>query len=199
MLERVSALAGHTQTGRFGDLGPGGPGVTLSEIRDAGPVQIAAWPDTLPAVGAMLAELAGAGAAPGPGRSAAGPNGTLLRMQPLAFWLTGADAAIVATAMAIETETGSALDLTHSRAVIRIEGRRAAELLNRGLSLDLSPAAFPTGTCATGAIHHVGVQLHRRDNGTKTSFDLYIPRSFAVSIWAFLTETAAQWGYQVKG
>lgn len=194
MLDRVSAIAGHYHTGRFG-IGPDGPGVTLSEIRDAGPVQIAAWPDSLTAVGTRLAELTGAGAAPGPRRSAAGAKGTLLRMQPLAFWLTGADAATVAEAMAIEVASGTAVDLTHSRTVIRIEGSRAAELLNRGLPLDLSPDAFPDGACGASAIHHVGVQLHRRDGG----FDLYIPRTFAVSIWEFLTETAAQWGYEVTG
>lgn len=198
MLERVSALVGHYQTGRFGDIGPDGPGVTLSEIRDAGPVQVAAWPDTLPAVGAKLAELVDIEAAPGPLRSVAGPKGTLLRMQPLAFWLTGADAATVAAALAIEVESGTALDLSHSRTAIRIEGMRAAELLNRGLSLDLSAEAFPDGACGASAIHHVGVQLHRRDNGAGGGFDLYVPRSFAVSTWEFLTETAAQWGYEVK-
>lgn len=194
MLERASALEGHYHAGRFG-IGPDGPGVTLSEIRDAGPVQIAAWPDTLTGVGNRLAELTGTGAAPGPRQSAAGPKGTLLRMQPLAFWLVRADGATVAAALAIEVEAGTAVDLTHSRTVIRIEGPRAAELLNRGLPLDLSPDAFPDGACAASAVHHVGVQLHRRDGG----FDLYIPRTFAVSIWEFLTETAAQWGYEVPG
>lgn len=63
MLERVSALAGHYHKGRFGDIGPDGLGVTLTEIRDAGPVQVTAWPDSLTAVGAKLAGLAEIGRA----------------------------------------------------------------------------------------------------------------------------------------
>ncbi len=197
MLERASALAGYCQTGRFGDVGPDGPGVTLSEVRDAGPVQIAAWPDTLPTVGAMLAELVGVEAAPGPLRSIEGPKGRLLRMQPLVFWLTGADTKTLDAALAIEPETGTALDLSHARTVIRLEGPHAADLLNRGLPLDLSPEAFPEGACGASAIHHVAVLLHRRDHGAGAGFDLYVPRSLAVSTWEFLTETAAQWGYAV--
>ncbi len=197
MLERVSALAGQLRAGTFGDIGPDGPGVTLSELHDAGPVQVAAWPDTLPALGDSLADLVGVEAAPGPLRSVAGPKGRLLRVAPLAFWLTGANEKTLAAALAVEPSTGTAVDLSHSFAVIRIEGPRAAELLNRGLPLDLSSKAFPDGACGASAIHHVGVHLHRRDHGGKAGFDLYTPRSLAVSTWEFLTDTAAQWGYEV--
>ena len=193
MLEKISALASHYHTGLAGDVGVDGPGVTLREIRDAGLWQLSGWPGTMEEVGKRLAEVVGAEAAPGPLKSAAGSKGTLIRVQPFVWWLTRASEETAKQAMAIDAEQGTALDLSHSRTVIRIEGPRARDLLNRGLSIDLRPGSFPDGSFAGGAIHQVGVHLHRRDGG----YDLYIPRGFAVTLWEFLTETAAQWGCEV--
>lgn len=193
MLEKFSALASHYHTGLAGDVGSDGPGITLREIHDAGLWQISGWPGTMEEVGARLADIVGAEAAPGPLKSAAGPKGILIRTQPFVWWLTRASEEIGKDAMAIDAELGTALDLSHSRTIIRIEGPRARNLLNRGLSTDLRPASFPEGSFAGGAIHQVGVNLHHRDGG----YDLYIPRGFAVTLWEFLTETAAQWGCEV--
>lgn len=193
MLEKSSALAAHYHTGPAGDIGADGRGVTLHEIRDAGLWQVSGWPEAMEAAGERLAGIVGAEAAPGPLKSVAGAKGMLIRVQPFVWWLTRADAATAAEAVAIDAEQGTALDLSHSRTVVRIEGRRARDLLNRGLSTDLRPANFSQGSFAGGAIHQVGVHLHHREDG----YDLYIPRSFAVTLWEFLTETAAQWGYEV--
>ncbi len=193
MAERDSALDGHLQPGRYGEAADG-PGVVFAEIRDIGPWQVAAWPQTLAAVAVRLAALTGAETVPGPLQAVAGPNGTVARIRPLVFWLTHAGEAAVTQAMDIDAETGSALDLSHSRTVIRIEGPRARDLLNRGLPLDLSPDAFPAGAFAATALHQVGVHLHNRGSG----YDLFVPRGFALSIWELLRETAAQFGYEVR-
>jgi heterotetrameric sarcosine oxidase gamma subunit len=193
MLEKSSALAAHYHTGAAGDIGADGPGVTLHEIRNAGLWQVSGWPETMNTVGERLAGIVGVDGAPGPLKSVEGAKGTLIRVQPFVWWLTRADAATAAEAMAIDPEQGTALDLSHSRTVIRVEGPRARDLLNRGLSTDLRPARFPDGSFAGGAIHLVGVNLLHREGG----FDLCIPRGFAVTLWEFLTETAAQWGYEV--
>lgn len=193
MLEKISALASHCLTGLAGEIGSDGPGVTLREIRDAGLWQISGWPGTMEEVGTRLASIVGAEAAPGPLKSAAGSKGTLIRVQPFVWWLTRASEQTAKEAMAIDAEQGIALDLSHSRTIIRIEGPRARDLLNRGLSTDLRPGSFPEGAFAGGAIHQVGVNLHHRDGG----YDLYVPRGFAVTLWEFLTDTAAQWGCEV--
>jgi heterotetrameric sarcosine oxidase gamma subunit len=146
------------------------------------------------AVGEALAGIVGADAAPGPLQSATGAKGTLLRVQPFVWWLTRADEATASAAMEIDAEQGTSLDLSHSRTVIRIEGGHARDLLNRGLPTDLRPESFPDGGFAGGAIHLVGVNLHHRNGG----YDLYVSRGFAITLWEFLTETAAQWGYQVS-
>jgi len=194
MLEKISALASHYHTGPAGDVGAGGPAVTLREIRNAGLWQVAGWPGTMDALGARLAGIVGVDAAPGPLKSAAGPNGTLIRVQPFVWWLTRASEATAKQAMEIDAEQGTSLDLSHSRTILRIEGAGARDLLNRGMPADLRPASFPEGSFCGGAIHLVGVYLHHRDGG----YDLYIPRGFAVTLWEFLTETAAQWGYEVR-
>lgn len=193
MLEKTSSLASHYRIGPAGDIGANSPGVTLYEIRDAGPWQISGWPETMDTVGERLAGIVGADAAPGPLQSAVGAKGTLLRAQPFVWWLTRADAATAKQVMEIDPEQGTSLDLSHSRAIIRIEGPRARDLLNRGLPTDLRPDSFPDGGFTGGAIHLVGVNLHHRDGG----YDLYVSRGFAVTIWEFLTETVAQWGYEV--
>lgn len=193
MLEKISALASHYHTGPAGNIGTDGPGVTLWEMRNVGLWQISGWPGTLEAVGARLAEIVGAETAPGPLKSVTGPRGTLIRVQPFVWWLVRASEVTAKEALAIDAEQGTALDLSHSRTIIRIKGPRARDLLNRGLSTDLRAGSFPDGSFAGGAIHLVGVNLHHCDGG----FDLYIPRSFAVTLWEFLTETAAQWGYEV--
>ncbi len=193
MAERVSALDGHLQPGRYGEAADG-PGVVFAEIRDIGPWQVAAWPNTLAGVGERLAVLIGADATPAPLRAVAGTRGTLIRVQPLVFWLTHADDATAAQAMTIDAATGTAVDLSHSRTVVRIEGERARDLLNRGLPLDLAADAFPADAFAAGALHQVGVHLHHRGSG----YDLFVPRSFALSTWEFLTASAAQFGYEVR-
>ena len=56
MAERVSALAGHYDTGRFGAEGE--PGISFSDVGGLRLHQVAAWPDTLPAVGEKAARAA---------------------------------------------------------------------------------------------------------------------------------------------
>ncbi len=182
---RVSALEGHYATGRFGAAGE--PGVTLREVRELALHQIAAWPETLAAVGTAAAETVGAAAAPGPGKAVVGQTGTLLRIEPLKFWIFGLAPSPLAA------DQGATLDLSHSRSHLRISGPEAATLLNRFLPLDLRPTAFPAGSVASTAFHHVGVTLWHSEAG----FELFLPRGFALSLWEMLLEGAAQFGGEV--
>ena len=78
MVDRASALEGHYNPGHFGREGE--TGVVLTEIRDLTLHQVAAWPETLAAVGEQAAAAVGADAAPGPCQSASGDHGALLRI-----------------------------------------------------------------------------------------------------------------------
>ncbi|MCK7613667.1 sarcosine oxidase subunit gamma [Roseibium sediminicola] len=189
MAELMSALKGHLTPGRYGLEGTAG--VTLSEVHPFSLTQIAAWPDSLQAVGLEATLLAGCDAAPTPGQAALGPNGTLLRVEPLKWWLIGRDTP--PDLPSLPAETGAVLDLSSSRTWIRLGGANAADLLNRFLPLNLSATAFPAGSSASTAFHHIGVTLWRDEDG----FNLLLPRSFAASLWEMLTESAAQFGTEV--
>jgi heterotetrameric sarcosine oxidase gamma subunit len=188
MVDRISALAGHYQIGKFGLLGDGDKaGVILEVVKDLVLHQIAAWPDTLDAVGQQAANAAGCETAPGPCKAGVSQQAVLLRIEPLSWWLLGAEAPEV------DAEQGATLDLSHSRTRIRIAGDDAAEFLNRHLSLDLRENSFPVGSVASTDIHHVGVTLWRSNEG----YELFLPRGFALTLWEGFVESAQQFGLEV--
>jgi len=107
MVDRVSALDGLYRPGRYGDSARAG--VILENIPDLVLHQVAAWPDSMDAVGKALAKQVGAraDAAAGPGASTTGDSGAMLRIEPMKWWLVGIAAP--------EFDAGQAvtLDLSH--------------------------------------------------------------------------------------
>jgi heterotetrameric sarcosine oxidase gamma subunit len=180
-------MKSHLAPGRTGLSGAAG--VRICEIRPFTLIQFAAWPDALAQTGAETAKAAGAKAAPGPGQAATGTGGTLLRVEPLKWWLVGGTVGVTSLA----AETGAMLDLSQSRTRLHISGPQAARLLNHFLPLNLSDNAFPESSVASTAFHHVGVTLWRDRRG----FNLFLPRSFAASLCEILTESAAQYGLEI--
>lgn len=186
MVDRESALTGHYKTGRFGEGDE--PGVKLMEVPVSVLHQIAAWPDTVEAVGALAAQAVGADTASGPGSVVVGPKGAQLRIEALKWWLYGVEAP------AVDPEEGATLDLSHARTQIRATGPQARECLNRLIPLDLREESFPVDSAAATVMHHVGVTLWRSREG----YDLFLPRGFAVSLWEVLFDTAMQFGVEVE-
>ena len=185
MVDRVSALDGHYPTGHQGIADK--TGITLKEVRNLQLHQIAAWPDTLNNVGQSAADMAGCTRAPRPGQASTGSKGSLLRVEPLKWWLLNGEAGDIAA------EQGSGLDLSHSRTQVRVSGSEATTLLNRHLPLDLRSDAFPQNSVASTAFHHVGITLWHSSEG----YELFLPRGFAVCLWEGLLESAEQFGVEV--
>ena len=150
MVNRESALAAHYHTGHFGLAER--TGVTLTEVRDLGLLQIAAWPNTVASVAKTACSMAGCAATPAPGKASDGSAGSLLRIEPLKCWLVSATGEPLNNTE-IDADKGATLDLSHSRTHVRVSGEDAALLLNRHLPLDLRPASFPTGSVASTAFH----------------------------------------------
>ena len=98
-------------------------------------------------------------------------------------WLAIGDAALDALP---ERLAGFAFVSDQSGAYVlyRIAGPDARRLLQRGLSIDLHPDAFPPGAVAVSAIAHIGVIVRALDDGG--GFDVAVPRSLAGSFrhWA---------------
>lgn len=188
MAERISALAGHYRIGHHGN--PDRTGVVLEDVRGLVLHQVAAWPETIDAVGKLVAKSIGAraGAAAGPCSAAVGSGGAMLRIEPLKWWLYGV------AAPQLDAEQGATLDLSHSRTHLRVSGDDAAEFLNRHFPLDLRPGSFPVGAVASSATHHVGVTLWHSGDG----YELFVPRGFALSLWEGFVESATQFGLEIR-
>ncbi|MTI04064.1 sarcosine oxidase subunit gamma [Roseibium denhamense] len=168
-----------------------GSGVTISEVTSFSLLQIAAWPDCLQDVGGVAAVLADCDRVPSPGQAVQGTQATLMRVEPLKWWLISQHGHLEQLSLA--GDKGAGLDLSSSRTWLTLHGPKAADLLNHFLPLNLSDTAFPLGSVASTAIHHVGVTLWRDAQG----ISLLLPRSFAVFLWEQLTDSAAQYGYEV--
>jgi heterotetrameric sarcosine oxidase gamma subunit len=188
MVERISALAGHTQQGHQGHYDEtGNTGVILREPPDLLLQQVAAWRDSIDAVGKTLAKSIGAKTVAGSCSAVTGSKGSMLRIEPMKWWLVGVAAP--------EFDAGQAvtLDLSHSRTRVCVSGDDAAEFLNRHFPLDLREASFPLGSVASSATHHVGVTLWRSQDG----YELFMPRGFALSLWEGFVESAQQFGVEI--
>ena len=185
MADRVSALAGHYPTGHHG--APDSNGVTLQDMHGLVLQQVAVWPESIDAVGAELAQQLGIDAAPGPCTAAAGSGGAMLRIEPLKWWLFGAEAP------ALDAQQGVTLDLSHSRTHLRVAGANATDFLGRHFPIDFREASFPVGALASTMTHHVGVTIWHSADG----YELFIPRGFALSLWEAFVESAAQFGLDI--
>ena len=190
MVERTSSLEGHNAPRQFGLIGQDGPDIHLSERVLASLWLVGAWPERLAETGVVAAKAAGVDAAPGPGASATGPGGTLLRIEPLKWLLISEDEI---DAPALDAADGTVLELSHARTVIHVSGPKALDLMARMVPLDLRPATFPEGSVASTGLHHMGVTILARDGG----FDILVLRSFGLALWETLVDSASQFGAEI--
>jgi sarcosine oxidase subunit gamma len=200
MAERLSALA---ETYHGGDLGAARsdrPGIIIAERRPLAMVQVTAWSGAAVAVRAAIAAALDLDVAATPNQAAQKDGVTIL-------WV-GPDRWLVAGPERPERELGACLnealtstlatltDLSHARTVFRIAGCSSRDLLVKGCGVDFHPRAFPVGSCAQSLLGHVGALLHAVDEAP--SFDLYVARSFALTVWEWLTESATEYGCRIE-
>jgi methylglutamate dehydrogenase subunit D len=163
--------------------------LVIDEVTGRDLLQLAGWPDSFEAAQARLARLCGC-PEPRDTRSASTSGATtLFRIGPDRVWLVAPvernlgpqlDATFTANE-AVVTELG------HSRTIIRVGGRVATDLLARLIAIDLDDREFPTGHFAQTPLLHTGVLVHR---AAFNDFDVYVPRSYALSIWESMTAAA---------
>lgn len=193
MANLISSLGNNITPGRYNLASKETPSIILSEVEGFTLIQIAAWPETVAKVGRAVAKSAGLTKATGPGSIKVGKISGLLRAEPLKWWLIG-EGEQVKIAPDLAAKDGCVLDISHSRAWVKIHGEKSPDLLNRFLPIDLRGGSFPSGSVATTAFHHAGVTLWREND----EFNLLLPRSFAVSLWEMLEESAKQFGLEVR-
>ncbi len=120
-------------------------------------------------------------------------TGTMLCVAPGQHWVISQTADLLEkTAQGLGSTGGTYTSLSHSRVRVAIIGPQATRVLDRGISLDLHPEAFGVGHFAQTALHHCGIVLHRTG---EHRYELYLPRTYAVSLWEWLVDAAWPLGY----
>ena len=199
MLERRSALAGF--------LGPaeragadGSVGLEVGEMMGWSLIEIGVVPtkrvDAEVAIKGWLGTVPERVATP---RDT--PHGLLIRTGPLSFWLLGDAKRATAgrpdetARSALSAANTSTIDLSSSRARLFIEGPHASEVLLKGIPIDLDAESFPIGSIALTGVHHTPILLHRT---AKDRFEIFAMRTFALTVFEWLTDAALEFGYRVR-
>jgi sarcosine oxidase subunit gamma len=190
------ALSGLALPGRFGK-GGGAPGVSISERAGLGLATVAARKGQAAALKAATLEAYGVDL-PDSSLVAQGPQVSFLGYGP-GQWLAissglGSEALAVDLAARLKG-LASISDQSGGRAVIRISGPRARDVLAKGLPIDLDPRAFEPGDAATSTISLMGVQIWQVDDAP--TYDIALFRSVSESFWRWLTSSAGEFGYEI--
>jgi|SRR5579871_1640013 len=96
---------------------------------------------------------------------------------------------------ALADQHAAVVDVSETRTVIVVAGRKARETLQKGTPLDLHPREFQPGYCAQTALSKANVILHQIDGSPR--YDVYVLNSFADYLWNWLERAAAEYGLAV--
>lgn len=199
MLEPRSALEGwiNGQT-----VAPNGARVRLREITGLELIQLGFWPDTQNLVAERLKARIGTGI-PEDHRAAAGTgNICVMRIAPLKIWISGQREGGLAGTIgaAVGTEAAAITDLSHARTILQIDGRAAADVVRRLITIDIHETVFPPGSFAQTGLCGVGVLLHAVETeSNEVAYNLYLPRSFALALSDYVAKVAAPFGCWTAG
>ena len=163
MLERRSALA--TATPYVSDV------LQMGESRGFTLTQVAG---TDRAVGGKLPKKVGL--------ALARDGHTIFRIGARQFWFIGEAPPQVSAGCKVTP-------LSHSRTRICLEGAPARHILAKGIPLDFHETAFTAGMFAQTGLHHTPVLVHCI---SETRFELYAMRTFAMSVWEWLTDAGLE-------
>jgi len=109
----------------------------------------------------------------------------------------GADAAGFAARVRARLGPFAAVsDQSDARLILRISGPRVRDVLAKGVPVDLHPKAFRPGDIACTVVGYINTQIDMLDEAT---YQFAAPRSMAGSFWSWLTASAAEFGYEVRG
>lgn len=96
-------------------------------------------------------------------------------------------------------EFASVVDLTHGRALLRLTGRQASEVLAKECAVDLSDRGCPNGSALRTAVAGLAVDVVRNDRDGVPSYLLHCERSSGQYISDALLEAGADIGIDVDG
>jgi heterotetrameric sarcosine oxidase gamma subunit len=174
VLRRRSALASLYREGESGAA----PGVTLTERRLARMVEVRSWGEETVLAGIAL---------PRANRATVSGKITALWLGPHRYLLVGPD-----LHRRLEGSGVALADQSHARVVVRIAGLNSRDVLAKGTGIDL--ARFAANDVAATLLGHIAVALHAVD---AEAIDLYVPRSYALTLWEWLLDAAEEYGTRI--
>jgi len=194
MLDWHSALAAPLRSGGR-DGARGGRRLRLTEVRGWHLAQLAVFPDHHGEFQERLRACSGALLPVELYRGVTQGDSHLVRVTLHQYWWIAAGSdSMVRLARELPTLAGTVTMLSAARVRIRITGPAARDVLAKGIALDLHPRAFQVGRSAQTGLHHTGVFLERTG---EDSYEIYLPRTYAESIWEWLIDAALPFGYDV--
>ncbi len=207
---RQSALAHLGLEGR-GEAARGEAGVAMGERPHRGIVNLRLDPGNAEAMAALIAAfgfalpvVANTSAA---NTNARGADTIALWLGPDEWWLVvpgpepeaGPDLAEKLRA-ALSGHVAAVTEVGESCTCIRVSGPSARALLQKGCPLDFHPRVFVAGACAQSILAKAAVTIHLVADESVTegpTFDVYVGRSFAEYLWAWLEDAGAEYGVTV--
>ena len=83
------------------------------------------------------------------------------------------------------------VDQSHGRTLFRLRGTQAAQVLMKGVFVDIAGGGFPVGSSANMAFGHLTINLARTGD---TQFEILVMRSFAESLYHDLKVAGREFG-----
>lgn len=135
------------------------------------------------------------------GRLARDPHGTLVVGSAPQEWL------LVGPPGSAETLTGrvprqeftALVDITHVRAMMRLTGRDAPEMLSKVCAIDLGDHMAPTGAAFRAPVAAVMTDMIRDDRGDTPSYLLHCERSSGQYLFDALVDAGMEFGIGTEG
>src|SRR5882724_11536334 len=196
MLEAKSALVSALAKGGR-DGADGKRRCRLGELRGYVLLQVAGFPATIAEVERALPPVLGASLPSTLSETVTIGAGRVFRTGPEQFWIDGPAGDGDAEAQlrqVVPTAVGAVTSLSHSRTRIVIDGACARDVLRKGIPLDFDPEVFRIDQAALTGLHHTPILVHRAG---ADRYELSAMRSFALSVWEWLTDAALEFGYDI--
>lgn len=126
----------------------------------------------------------------------AGPGEWLLVAEPNT---AGQLAERMQQALSGAEELVTAIDFTHSRALMRLTGQAAPDLLAKVCAADFAASTTPNGSTFRSSVARLATDIARDDRGDTRSYLLHCERSSGQYLFDALQDAGAEFGIDVDG
>jgi heterotetrameric sarcosine oxidase gamma subunit len=138
------------------------------------------------------------------GRAARDEHGTLVVGSGPGEWLLlappGANATVIRRVEEVPDEgLVSVFDATHGRALMRVTGARAADLLAKVCGVDLSEEVTPDGAAFRSSVAKLVIDVVRDDRAGERSYLFHCERSSGQYLFDALLDAGDEFGIEVEG